>query len=106
MPTEALLSKQCVKYARILGVLVWKTEAVGRRGFPDLTLLFHDGHVMFVELKHPNGKGTLSALQEKTITEMREHNADVYVIDDFKAFSALIQGRLNRTTEPGHKLHI
>jgi len=103
MPTEANLSKQCVKYARILDVLVWKTEAVGRRGFPDLTVLFPSGHVMFVELKHPNGKGTLSALQEKTINEMRAHNADVHVLDSLSTFSALIQERLNLTTKSSNR---
>ncbi len=102
MSLESILSKQCVKYARILDVLCWKTVVIGRRGFLDLTLLFPNGHVMFVELKNPNGKGVLSALQTKTINDMRAHNADVHVIDNIQAFSALVQERLNHPAKYGN----
>ena len=62
--TESKLQGACAKYARQNKVLVRKVHCEQRRGWPDLLLIFPGkGKVVFVEMKNPNGRGKLSALQ-------------------------------------------
>ena len=91
--TEKLLQQQVITAAKKRGIFVVKTEAVGRRGFPDLTLI-HRGRVVFIELKHPNGRGKLSALQAVMIDDMRAHGAEVHVLDDLTECLTLLDSML------------
>lgn len=70
--------------------MFYKTECVGKRGFPDCTLI-DNGQVIFVELKSPAGTGRLSKLQERTIQQMRAAGARVEVIDSVKGVNNLIR---------------
>jgi len=77
---EKQLQDFTIKKANERGILAYKTVSVGRRGFPDLTLIGEGGVVWFVELKHPNGKGQLSNHQIKTIADLRAKGANVAVV--------------------------
>lgn len=57
-------------------ILCYKFTAPGIRGVPD-DLLIGNNKVVFVETKSENG--TLSAIQEKRIKEMKKHGATVFV---------------------------
>ena len=91
--TERLLQQQVLTAAKKRGIFAVKTEAVGRRGFPDLTLI-HGGRVVFVELKHPNGRGKLSALQVVMHSEMQRHGAEIHVLDDLQDCLTLLDSML------------
>ena len=86
---ESTLQADCVKKAKEFGVLAYKMICVGRRGFPDLLLIFSGGLVVFVELKTPTGR--LSAIQKRTIKRMKEQGAKVYVIDSIESFTGLLE---------------
>jgi hypothetical protein len=91
--TERLLQQQVLTAAKKRGIFAVKTEAVGRRGFPDVTLIA-GGRVVFVELKHPNGRGKLSALQSMMIEDMRAHGAEVHVMDSLSDCLTLLDSML------------
>ena len=86
---ESTLQTKCVKKAKEYGVLAYKIVCVGRRGFPDLLLIFEGGLVVFVELKTPTGR--LSAIQKRVIKQMKEQGANVYIIDCIEDFTGLIE---------------
>ena len=87
--TEKSFQDWCIKWARIHGVLVYKVEAIGKRGFPDLVMVA-GGRVTFVELKNPNGAGRVSPLQKRTIQELRENGASVYICASREEFETII----------------
>lgn len=51
-----------------------------RRGWPDLQVL-HGGVTVYIELKHPNGRGRLSELQRHVLGEIEAHGGKTYVIN-------------------------
>lgn len=104
--TEADLQKQCIQYCYDNDVLAYKVETPARRGFPDLLLVFPGGRTTFVELKHPNGHGTLSALQLVTINSLLNQGADVHVIDNYEYFTTLVTKRNDRATAGSDNTHI
>lgn len=77
---EAQLQRILIERCRGYGVLAFKMECKGRRGFPDL-LLLHNGVSVFIEVKNPKGTGRLSAWQKKTIKLLTENGAHAYVIE-------------------------
>lgn len=91
--TERALQQKVMAAARKRGIFAVKVEAVGRRGLPDLMLL-NNGRVVFLELKHPNGSGRLSALQVVMIDEMRRHGGEVFVMHDYEEALNLLDSML------------
>ena len=87
--TESKLQAKCVAKCKEHDVLCFKTVAVGRRGYPDLSLFFRDGTHVLVELKTPTGE--LSRLQVKTITRIIRYGGKVHVIDSLEKFEALLR---------------
>lgn len=87
--TEAQFQAKCIKRAKEAGFLAYKFASPAHRGVPDV-IFIKDGRVVFVEFKHPNGKGRLSTLQRSTIDKMEAHGAVVYVIDNFEEFEMLV----------------
>jgi hypothetical protein len=67
---------------------VAKFVSPGRRGVPD-DVFIRDGRVLFIEFKRP-GKD-LRPQQRKRIREMREHGAEVHVIDNLADAYALLR---------------
>ena len=92
--TEAALQRKCIVYCWENDIMAYKMDA-STRGFPDLLLIFENGHVAFVELKNPNGSGRLSAMQISTIQKLTDRHVDVQVIDSFDAFTDLVRERIN-----------
>jgi hypothetical protein len=82
MAGENKLQKYLVAQCKSHDILCRKLRAEGRRGWPDMILIF-EGHIVFIELKNPNGKGELSALQELEIKEIKDHGAAAVVVDSF-----------------------
>ncbi len=92
---ESKLQKQCSNLAKLNNILVRKVHAENHRGLPDLLLIFPiTGRVVFVEMKHPNGKGKLSKLQEREIAKIRNQGGSVYVCDSYDWFTVIIQTHL------------
>jgi hypothetical protein len=81
MSTESTLQAYIVKYAKEHNTLCYKFASPSRRGVPDLIMIPFKGAAYFIEVKHPNGKGVLSALQEHHIQLLKNQGAEVYVID-------------------------
>ena len=81
MPTESTLQAYIKKICTEHGILCYKFSSPAHRGVPDLLLIGY-GQTIFIEVKHPNGRGRLSPLQERTIHKMRDHGAQVHVIDN------------------------
>jgi hypothetical protein len=81
MSTEKTLQAYIKKIFTADAWLVYKFASPSRRGVPDLILISPDGDTIYIEVKHPNGKGKLSVLQKHHIHLIRNNNATVYVID-------------------------
>jgi hypothetical protein len=86
---ERDLQQKCIHLARKAGVWAIKFHAEGRRGFPDLLLIFPDGVVVFVELK--TVRGVLSKLQQRTIDKLKARECNVHVCRTLKRFAELLK---------------
>jgi hypothetical protein len=91
--TESILQQEIIKQAKKRGILALKVEAVGRRGLPDL-LLIYNGKTVHAEIKHPNGRGRLSALQVHMIALLKDHGAQVHVINSLDEAVAMLESML------------
>jgi len=85
---ERELQRACLKHARSLNIFGRKVETPNFRGFPDC-LFIYDGRVFFVEFKHPNRTGRLSALQVADHATLAMHGAEVWTIESYEEFSEL-----------------
>jgi len=84
---ESKLQKDCVKLAKANGILARKVHAENYKGWPDLLLVFPvTGKTIYVEMKNPNKKGSLSKLQEREIEKIQKQNASAYVCDSYRIF--------------------
>ena len=72
-------------------MMAFKVQSVGQRGFPDCVLIGQNGTVVFVEIKHPNGRGRLSVQQIEIIEKLEQHHANIYVIDSKQAALDIIE---------------
>ena len=59
MRNEATLQAAIVKLFWTLDIYCRKMRSESIRGFPDL-IAVKDAHTVYLEVKHPNGKGKLS----------------------------------------------
>ncbi len=85
------LQKKCKEYAESLRVLVRKVRVEGRRGWPDLELIFPvSGETVRVEMKNPNGEGHLAVLQKREHNRIKKQNAAVYTCDNFEYFKVIV----------------
>lgn len=81
---EKKLQQKIIDFCSKRDILAKKVDSTSSRGWPDLIVVLRNGVVLFVELKTP--KGRLSALQERTIKQLKENNANVYVIRSVDSF--------------------
>jgi hypothetical protein len=88
MAGEGDLQTQIMTDCKGSGILAAKVEAVGRRGFPDLLLIF-DGVVVFMELKNPNGKGVISKQQIRWASRLAAHGGNVCRVDNMGEYYAI-----------------
>ena len=87
--TESGLQQKIINFCKSSRILCYKFASPAHRGVPDLMLLAH-GRTLFIELKHPNGKGVVSELQKVTHTKMREAGATVIVGHDYEIITTFI----------------
>jgi len=100
MNSERALHRYVAKEAKRVGVLCRKVVYVGRRGCPDILLVF-GGRVMLLELKSPTGKGRLSASQETEIQRLRVRGMDVRVINSQEEVDDAIKDITHGTADTG-----
>lgn len=75
---EGLVENYLIKQSKANGYLCYKFTSPGKRGVPD-RIVIGNGHTIFIELKSETGD--LRKQQEFRIREMREHGADVRVLN-------------------------
>ena len=93
---ESKLQKSCVKLAKRNKVLAIKVHAEGKKGWPDLLLIFPiNGKTVYVEMKNPNGKGVLSKLQEREIAKIHKQNASAYTCKSYDHFKTILKTHLS-----------
>jgi hypothetical protein len=79
------------KYAERRGWWTIKVDSPTCNGIPD-RLYLRRGRYVWVEWKRPGrGENGLSAIQVVRIKEMREHGAEVYVLDDIEEFKEIMK---------------
>lgn len=89
---ESYLQKQCAKHAKSYRILVRKVHVEGRRGWPDLLLIFPiTGETVYVEMKNPNGMGVLGELQKIERQKILDQGAAAYVCSSFKRFVEIVR---------------
>ena len=101
MAGESNLQKQCIKCATNYGLLTRKIHAEGFKGWPDLMVMFHGGHVIWFELKNPNDSGVLSKMQRSQNLAIKNMGGEAYVIQSLEAFFNVITRRLNHPNKKG-----
>jgi Holliday junction resolvase len=83
---EASIERKVVDYCREHGILCYKFVSPNQRGVPDRILVLPGGQVIFVELKAPTGSCTKLQLHEQK--KLTDHNAEVWVVNNFETFKA------------------
>lgn len=86
-PKESTIEQAVTRHAKKCGWLSIKLQDMNFRGLPD-RLYLHDGRVMFVEFKAPGKKPRKSQTLVHRI--LREHGAEVHVIDNIEAGKQLL----------------
>lgn len=84
---ERTVEQYLVTSCRPVGLLCLKFVSPGHDGVPDRIIIGPFG-VVFVEVKRPGGR--LRPLQRAVIAKMRNHGADVRVIDSLAGVDGLI----------------
>lgn len=74
---ESKIEKTSRLIAQKYGWFQIKIEKASINGFPD-RLFIKEGRTVYVEFKNDNGR--LRPEQDRVISQMREHGAEVYVI--------------------------
>lgn len=95
---EKQIESSVCQYARNRGWKVYKFRSVNNRGVPDRIFITCGGQVHFVEFKRRGGE--LTALQSRTISDLRSQGCNVHVIDDVESGRKLID-EIHPQTEPG-----
>jgi len=90
MKTERALQDYLRHRAKSLGMTFDKLESRSRQGFPD-ALIVYKGVVMFVELKTPAGTGKVSPAQQRVMTDLHEHGANVRLVDSKELADQVLQ---------------
>lgn len=87
---EAELQAYCVAYAIRLEWLCWLVKRTNTRGVPDLYMAFFGSVSVWVEFKHPNGRGRVSMLQRRRLMELKERGIPAYVCASFEHFRTIL----------------
>jgi hypothetical protein len=84
---ERTVEQYLVTACRPVGLLCLKFVSPGHDGVPDRIIIGPLG-IVFVEVKRPGGR--LRPLQRAVIAKMRDHGADVRVIDSLIGVDELV----------------
>jgi hypothetical protein len=84
-------TSKAYEYAQRRGWFTFKVDSPTFNGLPDRCYI-RRGRVVWVEWKRPKrGEAGLSEIQVIRIREMREHGAEVYVLDNMNDFMELMR---------------
>jgi len=86
---ENALQALMIKEAKNVNVLCFKIKFIGRRGCPDLILIFPGGRVVFVEVKIPGG--SLSTSQKIVLRLLRKWGVPAYDCDNLTKFKKILE---------------
>ena len=96
---ESKLQEKCMKLAKVNNILARKIHSEGRRGWPDLVLIFPMTAVtVWVEMKNPNGKGRVSKLQNAEIRRIRGQGGIVYICNSYETFLKILDNHVSPKT--------
>ncbi len=96
---ESKLQAKCMKLAKANNILARKIHCEGRRGWPDLVLIFPVTAVtVWVEMKNPNGTGKVSVLQNSEIRRIRGQGGIVYICDSYVQFLEILNKHVSSKT--------
>lgn len=84
---EDKVEHHLVKESKRLGYLCYKFTSPGNSGVPDRVIIGHN-QTIFIETKAPGKKPRV--LQDRVIGRMKEHGANVYVVDSVEAVDELL----------------
>ena len=88
--TEKDLEAYLVSECEARGWDAIKFTSPGRRGVPDRIISADFNTIVFCEVKHPNGKGVLSANQEDEIAGLQDRHHIVYVVETVDQIKRMI----------------
>lgn len=83
-PLESSVESKCSRYAETRGWFEIKVEKASKRGFPD-HIFVRKGRVVFVEFKRDENEEPVPQ-QLKRHKELREHGAEVLVVNSIEDF--------------------
>ena len=86
--TESQIEEHLVAYAQSKGCMVEKLVMLGKRGWPDRTIIGPYGNVGFVEVKRPGGR--LSAQQIKVMEALNLRGAFAYAADSVEEVEQIV----------------
>lgn len=89
MTTEAKLQQKVIQLFKQHDILSFKTDSTSTRGWPDLTVIYPSGAVIFIEMKTP--RGVLSPDQLRVHALLRKQKGVVYVIRSIEEAQDLIK---------------
>ena len=90
MAGENKLEKYLIAQCKSFGVLCRKLQWVGRSGGPD-RFLAYEGHIVLLELKNPNKKGSLSELQKYELKHLIENGVIALTADSYEEVDAILE---------------
>lgn len=89
---EKDIEMACVRYAKKFGMMSYKMQTKGVRGWPDRSFYGPDGIHFLVEFKQPGKKPTPQ--QVAIIESLTKMGHDVWVIDDAASFRIALDAQL------------
>lgn len=88
---ESVIERTVVRYARSLGVIVYKFQSPAQRGVPDRVCIYR-GLVWFIEFKATGARPTVQ--QQHHINMILEQGVKVLVIDNIEDGCTLIDAMI------------
>jgi hypothetical protein len=82
-----------IKFCLYHRILTRKLLINNQRGFPDYTLFFPSGSVIFIEMKRPSG-GFLSIQQKRIRTQLEQQKQLVYVCKGFSEARSVVEAHI------------
>lgn len=103
--SEAKTEKAFERWVESIGGEAFKLQRIGKRGWPDRSVLLPGGVILFLEFKAPRGK--IRPQQRTTIARLRELGfvaEIVYSVEEAKAYvERALSAVVGREPEAGNK---
>ena len=93
---EKEIEAKVIKYAKSQNVLSFKMNSVTSKGLPDRMFISKES-IFFIEFKRLGAKPT--KLQSYMISQLKDYNCKVYVIDDIEEGKRIIDRYSNEIYE-------